>query len=69
MARAELADRGAEVSEVFDDARGVFHHAGTEERVPGPEPSHKTHGSFISFSDPDDNGWFVQEITTRLPGR
>ena len=69
MARAELADRGAEVSEVFDDARGVFHHAGTEERVPGPEPSHKTHGSFISFGDPDDNGWLVQEITTRLPGR
>ncbi len=69
MARAELADRGAEVSEVFHDAGGVFHHAGTEGRVPGPEPSHKTYGSFISFSDPDGNGWFVQEITTRLPGR
>ena len=69
MARAELADRGAEVSEVFHDAGGVFHHAGTEGRVPGPEPSHKTYGSFTSFSDPDGNGWLLQEITTRLPGR
>jgi catechol 2,3-dioxygenase-like lactoylglutathione lyase family enzyme len=68
-ARAELADRGAEVSEVFHDAGGVFHHAGTEGRVAGPAPDHKSYGSFVSFSDPDGNGWFVQEVTTRLPGR
>ena len=42
-ARAELASRGAEVSEVFHDAGGVFHHGGT--------------------------AGFVQEVTTRLPGR
>jgi len=68
-ARAELADRGAEVSEVFHDAGGVFHHAGTEGRVAGPAPDHQSYGSFASFSDPDGNGWLLQEITTRLPGR
>jgi catechol 2,3-dioxygenase-like lactoylglutathione lyase family enzyme len=68
-ARAELAGRGAEVSEVFHDAGGVFHHAGTEGRVAGPAPDHKSYGSFASFSDPDGNGWLLQEITTRLPGR
>jgi catechol 2,3-dioxygenase-like lactoylglutathione lyase family enzyme len=68
-ARAELASRGADVSEVFHDATGVFHHAGTEARVPGPAQDHKTYGSWVSFSDPDGNSWFVQEVTTRLPGR
>ena len=68
-ARAELTSRGAEVSEVFHDAGGVFHHAGTEGRAAGPAPEHKSYGSFVSFSDPDGNGWFVQEVTTRLPGR
>jgi predicted enzyme related to lactoylglutathione lyase len=68
-ARAELAGHGADVSEVFHDAGGVFHHAGTQHRVPGPAPEHKTYGSWASFSDPDGNSWFVQEVTTRLPGR
>jgi catechol 2,3-dioxygenase-like lactoylglutathione lyase family enzyme len=68
-ARAELASRGAEVSEVFHDAGGVFHHAGTTGRVPGPAPEHKSYGSWLSFSDPDGNSWFVQEVSTRLPGR
>ena len=66
--RAELADRGAEMSEVCYDAGGVFHHAGTEGRVPGPAPSHKTYGSFISSSDPDGNGWFVQEMVEEQAG-
>lgn len=68
-ARAELADNGADVSEVFHDAGGVFHHAGTEARVSGPAPEHRSYGSFASFSDPDGNGWLLQEITSRLPGR
>ena len=68
-ARAELASRGAEVSEVFHDAGGVFHHGGTQGRAAGPAPDHQSYGSFASFSDPDGNGWFVQEVTTRLPGR
>ena len=34
--------------------------------LPGPAPDHKSYGSFVSFSDPDGNSWFVQEVTTRL---
>jgi catechol 2,3-dioxygenase-like lactoylglutathione lyase family enzyme len=68
-ARAELVGRGVEVSDVFHDAGGVFHHAGTAGRAPGPAPGHNSYGSFASFSDPDGNGWFIQEVTTRLPGR
>ena len=66
-ARDELTGRGADVSEVFHDAGGVFHHVGTKDRVPGPAPD--SYGSFASFRDPDGNGWFLQEITKRLPGR
>jgi catechol 2,3-dioxygenase-like lactoylglutathione lyase family enzyme len=68
-ARDELLRGGAEPSDVFHDAGGVFHHAGTDSRVPGPAPERGSYGSFLSFSDPDGNGWLLQEITTRLPGR
>jgi catechol 2,3-dioxygenase-like lactoylglutathione lyase family enzyme len=68
-ARAGLAARGVDVSEVFHDEGGVFHHAGTAGRVPGPDPERGSYGSWASFSDPDGNEWFLQEITTRLPGR
>jgi catechol 2,3-dioxygenase-like lactoylglutathione lyase family enzyme len=73
-ARDELLGRGVEISEVFHDASGVY--AGTDEpylfgrlRVGGPDPEHRSYRSFASFRDPDDNGWLLQEITTRLPGR
>jgi catechol 2,3-dioxygenase-like lactoylglutathione lyase family enzyme len=68
-ARAELVGHGAQVSDVFHDADGVFHHAGTTARVPGPDPERRSYCSFASFSDPDGNGWLLQEVTTRLPGR
>ena len=68
-AHAELARNGADVSEIFHDAGGIFHHAGTAGRVPGPAPEHATYGSFASFTDPDGNGWIVQEVTHRAPGR
>jgi catechol 2,3-dioxygenase-like lactoylglutathione lyase family enzyme len=68
-ARDELRNLGADVSEVFHDAGGVFHHAGTEARVAGLDPERRSYGSFLSFSDPDGNGWVLQEVTTRLPGR
>jgi len=68
-ARAELIGNGVEVSEVFHDAGGVFHHEGDKARVPGPDPQRTSYGSFATFSDPDGNRWFLQEITTRLPGR
>ena len=67
--RGELVAGGVEVSEVFHDAGGVFHHAGTDARVAGPDPQRHSYGSFLSFSDPDGNGWLLQEITARLPGR
>ena len=68
-ARAELSAHGVQVSEVFHDAGGVFHHAGTTARLPGPDPDRTSYASFASFSDPDGNGWMLQEVTTRLPGR
>lgn len=68
-ARTDLAGHGAQVSGVFHDAGGIFHHAGTRARVDGPAPERQSYGSFLSFEDPDGNGWIVQEVTSRLPGR
>lgn len=68
-ARADLIGRGVEVSEPFHDGTGIFHHAGTEGRQSGPARGHADYGSFAAFSDPDGNGWLLQEIKTRLPGR
>jgi catechol 2,3-dioxygenase-like lactoylglutathione lyase family enzyme len=68
-ARADLIGRGVDVSETFHDVTGIFHHAGTKGRAPGPAPAHADYGSFAAFTDPDGNGWLLQEIKTRLPGR
>jgi catechol 2,3-dioxygenase-like lactoylglutathione lyase family enzyme len=60
-AREDLISRGVEVSEAFHlDGAGV---------APGPDPERRSYLSYASFSDPDGNGWLLQEITTRLPGR
>jgi hypothetical protein len=67
--RAELVGRGVDVSEVFHDVDGVFHHSGTEGRAPGPDPGRADYGSFASLSDPDGNGWLLQEVNGRAPGR
>jgi catechol 2,3-dioxygenase-like lactoylglutathione lyase family enzyme len=69
VARADLIARGVDVSETFHDTTGVFHHAGTQERVSGAAPDHASYGSFAAFNDPDGNGWILQEIRIRLPGR
>ena len=73
-ARDELLARGVEISDVFHDPDGVY--TGTDEpylfgrlRVSGPDTEHRTYRSFASFRDPDGNGWLLQEITARLPGR
>jgi catechol 2,3-dioxygenase-like lactoylglutathione lyase family enzyme len=73
-ARTDLLGRGVEVSKAFHDAGGVY--AGPDEpylfgrlRVSGRDPEHRSYRSFASFSDPDGNGWLLQEITARLPGR
>jgi catechol 2,3-dioxygenase-like lactoylglutathione lyase family enzyme len=68
-ARKELEARGTEVSEVFHDAGGVFHHAGTTDRVAGANPDRQSYGSWFSFDDPDGNQLFVQEVTNRGKGR
>jgi len=70
-ARDELAARGVEVSDVFHAATpgAQFQRDGTSGRVTGPAPAHATYGSFATFTDPDGNGWLLQEITSRLPGR
>ena len=67
-ARAELVARGANPSEVFH-FDGPLRVTGTQGRAPGPDPARGSYKSWVSFSDPDGNGWMVQEITTRLPGR
>jgi len=66
--RADLLARGAPVGEVFHDAGGVFHRPGSEGRLPGPAPGHRSYGSFAELDDPDGNRWLLQEVTTRLPG-
>jgi hypothetical protein len=46
-----------------------FQPDGTSGRVSGPSPDRASYGSFATFSDPDGNGWLLQEVTVRLPGR
>ncbi len=73
-ARDDLLRRGVKIGEVFHGAGDVY--AGPDQpylfgriRVNGPDPEHRSYRSFASFSDPDENGWLLQELTTRLPGR
>jgi catechol 2,3-dioxygenase-like lactoylglutathione lyase family enzyme len=70
-ARDELVARGAQVSEVFHAGTpgAQFQPDGTSGRVSGPAPDHASYSSFATFSDLDGNGWLLQNITTRLPGR
>jgi catechol 2,3-dioxygenase-like lactoylglutathione lyase family enzyme len=70
-ARDELLACGVEVSDVFHAGTpgAQFQPDGTSGRVGGPAPDHGSYRSFATFSDPDGNGWLLQEITTRLPGR
>jgi catechol 2,3-dioxygenase-like lactoylglutathione lyase family enzyme len=73
-ARAALLGRGVKISEVFHDAGGVY--VGPDapylfgrRRLGGRDPEQRSYRSFASFSDPDGNGWLLQEVTARLPGR
>jgi catechol 2,3-dioxygenase-like lactoylglutathione lyase family enzyme len=68
-ARAELVDQGLEVSELFHDAQGAFHHAGIECRVLGADSEQRDYFTFASFSDPDGNGFLLQQVKQRAPGR
>jgi catechol 2,3-dioxygenase-like lactoylglutathione lyase family enzyme len=71
-ARQELTGSGVAVSEVFHCETGFtcrFDRAAEEGRAAGLAPERRTYFSFAKFSDPDGNGWLLQEITARLPGR
>ena len=68
-ARDDLAARGVDVSEVFHYAGGPFNIAVENPRVAGRDPEGRSYYSFASFEDPDGNGWLLQEINTRFPGR
>jgi predicted enzyme related to lactoylglutathione lyase len=65
-AHNDLVRRGVKVSEVFHFAAGPAPFGG---QVGGIAPDHQSYGSYATFSDPDGNGWLLQEVTTRLPGR
>ncbi|AVH54738.1 MULTISPECIES: VOC family protein [Streptomyces] len=79
QAHAELTGRGIEVSEVFHNAGAAIfqgHEAGDvthklqgQERLAGPHPERASYSSLLTFSDPDGNGWVLQEVTQRAPGR
>jgi hypothetical protein len=56
-ARDQLVERGVDSSEVF--------HFGEGGQIPGPDPDRSDYGSFLSFNDPDGNGWLVQEVGRR----
>jgi catechol 2,3-dioxygenase-like lactoylglutathione lyase family enzyme len=70
-AREEIGARGVEVSEVFHPVEpgAQFAADGAGGRVEGRAPEPASYGSFATFRDPDGNGWLLQEVTTRLPGR
>jgi catechol 2,3-dioxygenase-like lactoylglutathione lyase family enzyme len=69
VARNDLIARGIDVSEVFHYAAGPFNDTVENPRVSGRDPEGRSYFSFASFQDPDGNGWLLQEITARLPGR
>ncbi len=68
-ASAELCQRGIEVGDVFHDIGGVFYHESPFYEIPGPDPDRRSYGSFARFQDPDGNGWVLQEVPKRAPGR
>ena len=74
----QLTPPGSTVSVIFGtglttatpgSVDSLIHHAGTTARVPGPDPEGRSYGSWAAFDDPDGNGWLLQQITERLPGR
>ena len=60
-ARKQLVDAGVEVSEPF--------HFGAEGQTTGLHPERASYGTYLSFGDPDGNGWLVQEVKERNPDR
>ena len=69
VARAQLINRGVEVTDIFHDMGGVFYHHSPAYEIPGPDPGKRDYSSFARFSDPDGNGWVLQEVAGRASGR
>jgi hypothetical protein len=65
QACADLISRGVEVSDIYHNV----YDAGVQDHADGPDPEGRSYASFASFSDPDGNGWVLQEVQVRLPGR
>jgi catechol 2,3-dioxygenase-like lactoylglutathione lyase family enzyme len=57
-AREDLISRGVDVSEVEE-----------QPKPPGFDLPGRSYFAYASFNDPDGNGWVLQEVTTRIPGR
>lgn len=68
-ARADLIARGADVSEVFHYVGFPFNNSVENNRITGRDPENRSYFTFASFEDPDRNGWLLQEVTSRAPGR
>jgi catechol 2,3-dioxygenase-like lactoylglutathione lyase family enzyme len=69
-AREQLVAKGIDASEVFHCESGTgCRFEGIDVRVSGLHPKRLSYASFVSFKDPDGNGWLLQEVTERLPGR
>ena len=68
-ARDELLARGIDVGDVFHDLGRVFYHLSPAFDVPGRDPAGRAYSSFARFSDPDGNGWVIQEVSERVRGR
>ena len=68
-ARSDLVRRGLDVGDVFHDMGGVFYHHSPAWEVPGCDPARRDRASFARFADPDGNGWVLQEVRRRPPGR
>jgi predicted enzyme related to lactoylglutathione lyase len=67
-ARAALAAKGVDISEVFHDRNGGYRFD-ADARENGVDPDRRSYASFATFSDPDGNSWLLQEVTARFPGR
>jgi catechol 2,3-dioxygenase-like lactoylglutathione lyase family enzyme len=71
VARDQLIAHGTKVSDVFHAGTpgAQFEPLGANGRLDGAAPDRASYSSFVTFSDADGNGWLLQEVTTRLPGR
>lgn len=65
----DLLNKGIETTEIFHGDSGLFYHTDRWIDEFGIDPDHKSYWSFIALTDPDGNGWIVQEVRERLPGR